>query len=700
MRGSVVKISVFLLLLFTISVAFGNGQFTKYAETDLIQNIDDDGNPVVSAVEGPYNTSGLTLDEYIGDTLSIGYTWRDMQHNGSIGRMIAMAEDADGNLTAHFTWCGRESDVAPSETRYNRVYFADTDDWAFHTANGEDVDGFGVFGGYTVVDVDPETNRPYLSFHGQQSAGGEYIYRINMESSFLPLLFSPNYNPPSGESSLEWPHTAFAEYEGHKYFHMIANPADDATDGESFYYTRVESIGDSFANSTPDSDVPLLVTSYAMNLSAVPAASADGSKVALAGTIGRWLQRGSVPPDWTGLSQGDNDIYVWESSDGGDTWDFNDPINVTDFYPIDESYLPGDTTSANQDTLRAYTEVSLAYDDNNNLHLAYSAHEFDHIRGSMTRSARIFYWNNEAQEHIMVGDGSFFNGAINATWERLACHASISYETDNGVIWIMYQQSGEDGDTNDLGEPLDASDDGVANTDLYVTASFDGGHRFMKSVNVTNTRTMEPNLPAGDCRSEREPSMARNVEGGYLHLTYTLDFDAGTAVPPPTNGAEGEATLNRQIHQRVAKYDLVQKFIENQEYVTNYPLHIDSLGFYEDSNNWEWDSPLFPDYPDYSGSVGENPGNTLTPDEFSLAQNYPNPFNPSTEISFNLLKAGVIKLSVYDVLGREVAQLVNRQMSVGDHKVNFMASDLSSGVYFYKLTSGSSSQIRKMVLMK
>ncbi len=83
-----------------------------------------------------------------------------------------------------------------------------------------------------------------------------------------------------------------------------------------------------------------------------------------------------------------------------------------------------------------------------------------------------------------------------------------------------------------------------------------------------------------------------------------------------------------------------------------------------------------------------------------LAQNFPNPFNPSTTISFNLLSAGQVNLTIYDMLGREVAVLVNDMLTAGTHNVTFDASKLTSGVYMYKLTSGTFQQTRKMMLVK
>jgi hypothetical protein len=89
-----------------------------------------------------------------------------------------------------------------------------------------------------------------------------------------------------------------------------------------------------------------------------------------------------------------------------------------------------------------------------------------------------------------------------------------------------------------------------------------------------------------------------------------------------------------------------------------------------------------------------------TMDEFALLQNYPNPFNPSTQIRFTLQSSHVTRLTVYDVVGREVAVLVDGVMSAGAHSVTFDASNLSSGVYLYKLEAGGQVLTKRMTLMK
>jgi hypothetical protein len=85
---------------------------------------------------------------------------------------------------------------------------------------------------------------------------------------------------------------------------------------------------------------------------------------------------------------------------------------------------------------------------------------------------------------------------------------------------------------------------------------------------------------------------------------------------------------------------------------------------------------------------------------YTLNQNYPNPFNPTTTINFSLAKAGNVKLTVYNLLGQEVKSLFNGVMEAGNHTVPFDASNLNSGVYLYKIESGSFVQVRKMTLMK
>ncbi|MCJ7554980.1 MAG: T9SS type A sorting domain-containing protein [Ignavibacteriaceae bacterium] len=91
---------------------------------------------------------------------------------------------------------------------------------------------------------------------------------------------------------------------------------------------------------------------------------------------------------------------------------------------------------------------------------------------------------------------------------------------------------------------------------------------------------------------------------------------------------------------------------------------------------------------------------SIYPDEFELSQNYPNPFNPGTVISYKLPASGNVTLKVYDILGNEIAALVNEEKTAGSYVVDFNASELSTGVYFYRLQAGSFVQTKKMTVIK
>jgi subtilisin-like proprotein convertase family protein len=96
----------------------------------------------------------------------------------------------------------------------------------------------------------------------------------------------------------------------------------------------------------------------------------------------------------------------------------------------------------------------------------------------------------------------------------------------------------------------------------------------------------------------------------------------------------------------------------------------------------------------------EEKNDFLIPNSISLFQNYPNPFNPCTIISYQLAVSSKVILKVYDILGNEVATLVNEEKPAGNYEIEFEATNLSSGLYFYQLKSGEFVQTKKMILIK
>jgi len=124
-----------------------------------------------------------------------------------------------------------------------------------------------------------------------------------------------------------------------------------------------------------------------------------------------------------------------------------------------------------------------------------------------------------------------------------------------------------------------------------------------------------------------------------------------------------------------------------------------SIGFYGMGQKWD----IIPDYPVkliIERNTTEVPSEIQKPELFILYQNYPNPFNPTTTIRFSLPKREYVTLKIFDVLGREVATLVDGEMEAGEHSVVFDASYLPSGVYFFRLTTTTFSQTKSMQVLK
>ncbi len=105
-------------------------------------------------------------------------------------------------------------------------------------------------------------------------------------------------------------------------------------------------------------------------------------------------------------------------------------------------------------------------------------------------------------------------------------------------------------------------------------------------------------------------------------------------------------------------------------------------------------------YTNTGGAIGIQQISTEIPSRFELSQNYPNPFNPATNIEFKIAKSGLVNLTIYDAMGREVETLVNSELNLGTYKADWDASNMVSGVYFCRLSAEDFSETKRMVLIK
>jgi len=125
--------------------------------------------------------------------------------------------------------------------------------------------------------------------------------------------------------------------------------------------------------------------------------------------------------------------------------------------------------------------------------------------------------------------------------------------------------------------------------------------------------------------------------------------------------------------------------------------HLTNTGARRVASAWWWLMARVAGWDDISTRVEER----IVPTSFTLSQNYPNPFNPATTIEFSLVERSKVTLTIFDILGRNIVTLLDSDMEAGTlHKVKFDASNLSSGIYFYKLEAGKNLLVKKLVLMK
>ena len=102
----------------------------------------------------------------------------------------------------------------------------------------------------------------------------------------------------------------------------------------------------------------------------------------------------------------------------------------------------------------------------------------------------------------------------------------------------------------------------------------------------------------------------------------------------------------------------------------------------------------------FTGLVGVEENEFTIPTDYLLYQNYPNPFNPSTTIKYSIPVTGFVKIIVYNLLGKEIKELVSEEKSPGNYEVSFKGGSLASGMYFIRLESGETQIVRKMILLK
>ena len=198
-----------------------------------------------------------------------------------------------------------------------------------------------------------------------------------------------------------------------------------------------------------------------------------------------------------------------------------------------------------------------------------------------------------------------------------------------------------------------------------------------------------------------EVTQTGNVSSNNLAINYVIVEDVEYA---GNNGISSHKNVMREIpYPQGESFSMSQNETKNFSVFVNFnPVwnseNLSVIVFVQDKNSREiFQSSSIP----YSSlMVTDVESEFNLPNEFSLEQNYPNPFNPTTTIEYSLENSGNITLRVFNVLGKELKTLVNKQQQSGNYQVIFDASSLSNGVYYYQLTAGNFVKTRKMILLK
>jgi hypothetical protein len=224
-----------------------------------------------------------------------------------------------------------------------------------------------------------------------------------------------------------------------------------------------------------------------------------------------------------------------------------------------------------------------------------------------------------------------------------------------------------------------------------------------------------------------------NFESNFAHNTTFTDINWKyllttnfTNMTPHIGEMFELRVVKVQNNEEVGRFTLPALLVPNFNiYIPGFDLNNDyNIDFYADHNaNGTYDAPPV-DHAwrmTFNSSTGDQisgfnhntnftdiqwPGATavdehiIKPIDYSLSQNYPNPFNPSTTVNYSLPQTGLVKLTLYNILGEEVKTLVNDVKEKGNYSVNLNASELTSGIYIYRIEAGSFIQTRKMTLLK
>jgi hypothetical protein len=374
---------------------------------------------------------------------------------------------------------------------------------------------------------------------------------------------------------------------------------------------------------------------------------------------------------WYDNRDGNYELYFKRSTDGGTTWTADS--RLTNF--SGDSYNPS-ISAADQ-----IVHVSW-YDNRNGNNEIYHKRSTD---GGISWGADTRLTNNTATswDPAVSVSGSIIHIIW---WDNRDGNYEIYYKrsTDAGITWgadtrlTIDNSSSEFPSLSVSGSEVCVtwSDNRDGNFEIYYKRSTDAGITWGNDIRLTNNPAISRRSFAESSGQYMHIVWGDNRDGNY-EIYYKRSTDAGI-----TWGTDTRLTNNPAVSER--------PFLSVSGQVVNVVWNDNRDGNYE----------LYYKRDSTGNPIGIQTISAETPDKFRLSQNYPNPFNPVTNIEFAVPKSSFVKMTVFDVLGKEIDILVNENLKAGTYKADWNASKYPSGVYFYKLQAENFSETKKMILIK
>ncbi len=305
-----------------------------------------------------------------------------------------------------------------------------------------------------------------------------------------------------------------------------------------------------------------------------------------------------------------------------------------------------------------------------------------------------------ADSLTIVHHGEVFAVRLDVATREIIKVDSTTIDSSNGSYSLTHVPPGDS--LYIMSFPNDAYPDYFVPTYHPSTIDWESAVKVYPNGNLTNV-----NVNVIRVIPEPGPNFATGYNiSGYVHLNYTPPF---TPIPgyPFSSGAIVYAKQGT-IYRGFGITDINEYYTIYNMAPGTYDLFANRLGYKSGVRtitlgNVNYDTANF--WLDTAGPIGVRKISSSVPKQYMLYQNYPNPFNPATIIRFDVPKEGIsaftsVRLSVFNLLGQEIAVLVNDKLQPGEYKTTFNSGSIASGVYFYRLEAGAYNETRKMLLIK